>query len=95
VDSSADKEGWGALVGQVVVVDTSSTFVYLGTLARVDAHFVVMTDVDAHDRAEGPSTKEQYVMDSKRFGVKANRKEASIRKEAVISVSRLDDVITF
>lgn len=88
-------EGWGPLVGQVVVVDTSSPFVYLGTLAKVDEHFLVMKDVDAHDRSEGPSTKEQYVMDTKRFGVKANRKEVSVRKAAVVSVSRLDDVITF
>ena len=90
-----DNEGWAPLVGQVVVVDTSSPFVYLGTLVKVDEHFLVLKDVDAHDRSEGPSTKEQYVMDTKRFGVKANRKEVSVRKAAVVSVSRLDDVITF
>lgn len=90
-----DKEGWGPLVGQVVVVDTSSSFVYLGTLVGVDDHFLVMKDVDAHDRGEGPSTKEQYVMDTKRFGVKANRKEVSVRKAVVVSVSRLDDVVTY
>lgn len=88
-------EGWASLVGQVVVVDTSSPFVYLGTLARVDEDFLVLKDVDAHDCNEGPSTKEQYVMDTKRFGVKANRKEVSVRKAAVVSVSRVDDVITF
>lgn len=90
-----DKEGWAPLVGQVVVVDTDSSFVYLGTLAHVDDHFLVMKDVDAHDRKEGPSTKEQYVMDTKRFGVKANRKEVSVRKAVVVSVSRLDDVVTY
>jgi hypothetical protein len=54
-----------------------------------------MEDFDAHDRKEGPSTKEQYVMDTKRFGVKANRKEVSVRKAVVVSVSRLDDVVTY
>ena len=88
-------EGWEPLVGQVVVVDTNSSFVYLGTLLKVDDQFLVMKDVDAHDRNEGPSTKEQYVMDMKRFGVKANRKEVSVRKALVVSVSRLDDVVTY
>ncbi|HXX95081.1 MAG TPA: hypothetical protein VEN81_15755 [Planctomycetota bacterium] len=90
-----DKDGWAPLVGQIVVVDTDSSFVYLGTLSRVDAEFLILENVDAHDRREGPSTKEQYIMDTKRFGVKANRKVVSVRKELVVSVSRLDDVVTY
>jgi small nuclear ribonucleoprotein (snRNP)-like protein len=90
-----EEAGWAPLVGQVVVVDTNSSFVYLGTLARVEEHFLVMKDVDAHDRHESPSTKEQYVLDTKRFGVKPNRKEVSVRKTMVVSVSRLDDVVTY
>jgi small nuclear ribonucleoprotein (snRNP)-like protein len=90
-----DNPGWTPLVGQIVVVDTNTSFVYLGTLARVEDHFVVLSDVDAHDRNESSSTKEQYVMEAKRFGVKPNRKEVSVRKSLVVSVSRLDDVITY
>jgi len=90
-----DSSGWEALVGKVVVVDTDSRFVYLGTLDRVEAEFLVMKDVDAHDRRESPSTKEQYVMDTKKFGVKANRKEVSVRKALVISISKLDDVVGY
>lgn len=90
-----DKAGWDALVGQVVVVDTDSTFVYLGTLKAVDEHFVRLADVDAHDSRESTSTKERYVMDTKRFGVKANRREVAVRKDKVVSVSRLDDVVNY
>jgi hypothetical protein len=90
-----DSEAWKAYLGQVVVVDTDSQFVYLGTLARVEPDFVVLSQVDVHDRREGPSTKEQYVMDSKRYGVKPNRREASVRREMVVSVSRLEDVILY
>jgi small nuclear ribonucleoprotein (snRNP)-like protein len=90
-----DNASWGPWVGKVVVVDTSSPFVYLGTLDRSDDHFIVLRDVDAHDRNEGPSTKEQYIMDTKRFGVKANRKEVAVRKSVVVSVSLLDDVMTY
>ena len=90
-----DNEAWKRFLDQIVVVDTSSPFVYLGRLVRVEDHLVVLADVDVHDRHEGPSTKEQYVMDAKRFGIKANRKEASVRKAVVVSVSRLDDVIVY
>jgi hypothetical protein len=90
-----DSEAWKAVLGQVVVVDTDSQFVYLGMLARVEEDFVVLSGVDVHDRREGPSTKEQYVMDSKRYGIKANRREVSILKAMVVSVSRMDDVILY
>jgi hypothetical protein len=90
-----DTDAWSGWIGQVVVVDTSSNFVYIGTLARVLEHFVELKDADAHDRGEGLSTKEQYVMESKRFGVKPNRKEVSIRKTSIVSVSRLDDVLLY
>ena len=90
-----DTDAWQAWIGQVVVIDTNSKFVYIGTLARVLEHFVEMKDVDAHDSGEGLSTKEQYVMESKRFGVKANRREVSIRKTSIVSLSRLDDILLY
>ena len=90
-----DSSGWEALVGKIVVVDTDSRFVYLGTLDRVESEFLVLVNVDAHDRRESPSTKEQYVMDSKKFGVKPNRKEVNVRKTMVVSISKLDDIVDF
>jgi hypothetical protein len=90
-----DSANWQAFVGKVVVVDTDTRFVYLGTLDRVEPEFLVMKDVDAHDNLESPSTKEQYIMDMKKFGVKPNRKEVSVRKTLVISISKLDDVVGY
>jgi hypothetical protein len=90
-----DSAGWQAFVGLVVVVDTDSRFVYLGALDRIEADFLVMKNVDAHDRHESPSTKEQYIIDTKKFGIKANRKEVSVRKSHVISISKLDDVVGY
>ena len=90
-----DSEDWKPLIGQVVVVDTDSMFVYLGTLDRVEDHFVVMKNVDAHDRRESPSTKDQYILETKKFGVNPNRKEVKVRKQLVVSVSKLSDVVDF
>lgn len=90
-----DNDAWKAWIGQVVVVDTTSSYVYIGTLADVGDHFLAMKDVDAHDRNEGVSTKEKYIMEAKRFGVKPNRKEVSVRKAVIVGLSRLEDVITY
>jgi hypothetical protein len=90
-----DSGDWAPLIGQVVVIDTDSMFVYLGTLDRVEDHFVVLRDVDAHDRRESPSTKEQYIMETKKFGVKPNRKEVKVRTQLVVSVSKLDDILGY
>jgi len=90
-----DAEAWKAWIGQVVVVDTDSSFIHLGTLAEVKPDFLVLRDADAHDRNEGQATKEKYVMDAKRFGIKANRREVSVRILQVVSVSRLEDVLIY
>lgn len=82
-------------VGQVVVVDTDSRFLYLGTLKAVGEDLVTLADVDVHDAEETSSTKEQYAMDAKRFGVKANRKEVAVRTSTIVSVSRLEDVLLY
>ena len=91
----SESEAWKEFVGQAVVVDTDSHLLYLGTLKEIRERFVVLSEVDVHDTRESTSTKEQYTMDSKRFGVKPNRKEASIRMELVVSLSRLEDVILY
>jgi len=93
--SAGDADAWSGWVGQVVVVDTNSNFVYIGTLVRVLEHFVELKDADAHDRGEGLSTKEQYIMEVRRFGVKPNRREVSIRKTSIVSLSKLDDVLLY
>ena len=90
-----DGEDWKPLIGQVVVVDTDSMFVYLGTLDRVEDQFLVLKNVDAHDRRESPSTKDQYIIETKKYGVNPNRKEVKVRKALVVSVSKLSDVVDF
>jgi len=90
-----DNESWSRWVGQVVVVDTDSQYVYIGTLASVLDNFLEMKDVDVHDRGEGLSTKEKYVMEVRRFGVKPNRREVSVRKSTIVSLSRLEDVLLY
>ena len=88
-------EGWADFLGQIVVVDTDSRIIYLGTLDAVTAEFLKMKDVDVHDGVETTTPKERYVMDAKSFGVRPNRKTASVRIATVVGVSLLDDVIQY
>ncbi|MFH1708565.1 MAG: hypothetical protein ABIF71_11710 [Planctomycetota bacterium] len=83
------------LIGATVVVDTSTSYIYIGTLAEVNADCVVLTQVDVHDRKDVEISKERYILDSRRHGVKANRDRTYILREHVVSVSKLDDVIKF
>jgi hypothetical protein len=88
-------DSWAAFCGKVVVVDTDSRLVFLGTLSDVTSDFLKLKDVDVHDGAETSTSKERYIMDCKRFGVRPSRKEASVRISTVVSLSLIEDVIEY
>ena len=68
---------------------------YIGTLTSTDGDFYVLKDVDVHDRKESLTTKDVYVIESKKYGIKKNRAEALVRASEVVSISRLSDVIEY
>lgn len=77
------------------MVDTISHFFFIGTLQDVNDYFITLSDADVHDSRESPSLREKYILDSKKYGVRSNRKRVHIRLEDVISLSLLDDVIEY
>ena len=81
--------------GQNVVVDTTSHFVFIGTLQECTDYLLTLSDADVHDRRESPSMNEKYIIDAKKYGVRRNRQRVHIRLEEVISLSLLDDVIEY
>ncbi len=76
-----------------VVVDTATPIVYIGTLAEVHEHALVLTDADMHDCRDGHADKELYLRDTREHGVATNRRRIVVLRSAVISVSRLEDVV--
>jgi hypothetical protein len=82
-------------VGQPVVVDTATPLVYIGTLHEIGKGFIKLKDVDVHDGNEGGSTKEVYILEAKKFGVKKNRLFTKVRIDVVVSISLLEDVIVY
>jgi hypothetical protein len=81
-----------SLVGQVVVIDLSSTYVCLGRLTRTDAGFLEVVDADLHDFRDSPATREIYVYDSARLGIRRNRSRVLVRLDEVVAITRLIDV---
>ena len=81
------------LCGQKVVVDLHSQFVCLGTLLRIDAHYLELRNADLHDLRDTDTTRELYVAESRATGVKRNRKRLLLVRTGVVAVSLLEDVV--
>jgi small nuclear ribonucleoprotein (snRNP)-like protein len=84
-----------SLLGKVVVVDLMSTYVCLGTLVGCDAQFLELRDADLHDFRDSSATREVYVHDSVRLGIRRNRSRVLIRRDDVVALTRFDDIATF
>ena len=85
--------GFESLIGESVVVDVSSPYVFLGTLAEIEQRYLVLTDADAHDLRDTATTRDLYTVDAKRHGINVNRRRVFVDRTQVISVSALADVV--
>lgn len=80
---------------KILVVDTSTAYIYIGTLVEAGQDYLLLKGVDVHDTSQGTSSKEKYIFESKKFTTKTNRSEVLIRLDKVVSFSELDDVLEF
>jgi len=79
-------------LGQQVVVDTRSSYILIGTLTNIAPDYLTLENVDVHDTTDADSTKDHYIMESHKLGVRTNRRAALVRVAEIISVSLLRDV---
>jgi hypothetical protein len=84
---------WLELIGQLVVIDLASPFVYLGRLIAASEQFVVLDEADAHDLRDTSTTRERYVLDCRLHGIRPNRRRVWLRMGEIVGISRLDDVV--
>jgi small nuclear ribonucleoprotein (snRNP)-like protein len=80
-------------LNQRIVVDLSSTFVCLGKLTRYDDHFLELKNADVHDLRDTDTTRENYIAESVATGIKRNRKVVLIRRDQMVAISRVEDVV--
>ena len=83
-----------SMINDVVVLDTTSPIVYIGTLVEVTEHTFVLHDADMHDCRDGHATKEHYIAQMRCDEVPVNRTRVIVMRSAVISVSRLEDIVS-
>lgn len=89
------KEDLEQFLKQEIVLDTRSSWIYIGVLEAVTDSSVVLSEVDVHDSKATSTSKEVYVLESKTTGIKANRNLVYVNLDYVVSFSSLDDVIQF
>lgn len=81
-----------ALVGAVVVIDLRSSYVCIGTLVGFDDLFLDVHDADLHDFRDSHATREVYVYDSVRLGIRRNRRRVLIVRAEVVALTRFADI---
>lgn len=82
-------------INEKVVLDTRSSWVYIGTLEKVTEHCVVLTDVDVQDTADTTTSKDRYVFESQATGIKMNRDRVFVSIEYIVSFSLFKDIKSF
>jgi hypothetical protein len=76
-----------------VVLDTGTPIIYIGTLTEYTDDVFVLTDADMHDCREGHANKEVYIAEAHSEGIAINRRSVVVMRSAVISVSRIADIV--
>ncbi len=77
---------------KIVVLDTDSRWLYIGTLKAIEEDCYTVEDVDAHDLKETTTSRQNYLIGAKTHGLIVNRKLVRVRKAKVIGISTLEDI---
>ena len=83
------------LIGKQIVIDTDSAYVYIGVLEKIGADYLALSSVDVHDTSDSNTTKESYAHETKKLGARSNRKHTLVRIPRILSISLLEDIISF
>jgi hypothetical protein len=81
------------LIGEIVVVDTSTQLLYLGRLCSVNEFWIEMEEVDLVDLNEIKISRELILIEKKRDGLKASRGSVMLASRSIVSISVLDEII--
>jgi hypothetical protein len=93
IEKSNPPESLEDYVGREVVLDTAGPIFYLGRLLKITESGFWLEEADLHDVREGHAPREQYIAESRRDGIRVNRRLIFVLLATVISVSALDDVV--
>jgi len=92
-DAATLRDAVEALVGREIVIDVTSPFVFAGTLVEQDHRYLVLESADVHDLRDTNTTRELYLLDTRRYGIRTNRERVLVRRDEIVSISALEDVL--
>ena len=89
------EESLNEFIGEKIVIDTKSSWSYIGKLEEVLSDSVILTDVDVHDNNDTTATKEIYLVNSRKTGIVSNRDKVYVSMGYIVSFSPFDSVKKF
>ncbi|GAC1473002.1 MAG: hypothetical protein NVSMB9_20940 [Isosphaeraceae bacterium] len=81
-------------MGKNIVVDLRSPYVCLGKLVGYDRDFLEVHDADLHDFRDIPTSREVYVYDSARVGIRRNRARVLVKRDEIVAITLLSEIVT-
>ena len=78
---------------QIVVCDLRESYLIVGRLSAYSAGHLHFTAADLHDHREANSTKDVYLIETKRYGIRQNRAKVDIPRDMLIAICRLEDIV--
>ncbi len=80
-------------VSKVVVLDTATSWIYIGTFDSEDDSYYYLSNADAFDISEINMTKHEYILKVKKDGLVVNRRNIIVHKEKIIALTLLEDIV--
>lgn len=80
-------------ISKKVVLDTESSWIYIGTLVNEDKEYYYLSEADAFDTSEVNITKHEYLLKVKKDGLVINRKRIVIPRNRVVAITLLEDIV--
>jgi hypothetical protein len=84
--------GHSELHGITVVVETHGSRTYVGRYDTQDQQGVHMLDVGVHDETTAELSKDEYIENSAKFGIRTEHKHLIVPARDVARVTRLGEV---
>lgn len=80
-------------LGHDIVIDASAPYVFIGKLVSIDERYLVLEHADVHDLRDTKTSRDNYVADTRRLGIRANRERVLVKLDEAAGISRLDAVL--
>jgi hypothetical protein len=98
VNSGMNTPSLDEFIDRRVVLDTPGSLLYIGRLVAWSEQGYWLADADVHDCRDGHASPEEYANTAhelEKTGARhINRRRVFVDRQAIVSISALDDVVT-